>query len=245
LALFLSEGQRKPKETGGNTGKRMKQRTFTFLQTMPAPSDAAWSVVGACKGYGYAARVALEGKPGGKWSHRWLARQLRVSTGFLSRVLNDRQDMPEWMHKPIAVLTGSNLILQYAAEQDGKRGATEHETIKRLAAMLRAAWKSTYKTIPASDVDHHAGWRLGRLLAYDKDTTSAQTMGRHMIQRVKDWLRERRLLRLRRQMKVYAFNRYILATIVHEWNRERLARSPQQVARMDAADRKRLARLQR
>jgi hypothetical protein len=67
-----------------------------------------------------------------------------------------------------------------------------------------------------------------------------------MIQRVKDWLRERRLLRLRRLMDwCYDNNRAMRATVIFEWNRERLARSPQQIARLDAADRKRLARLQR
>lgn len=118
----------------------MKQRVFPWIQGLSEPIDAPRHTVAQCANYGMAVRIALAAKPGGPWTDAWLADRLKVSRGYLSRILNDQQPMPEWMHKPIAYATGSRLIEQFHAlqhaldDQDSTRAL-----IRRLAAQLRPA----------------------------------------------------------------------------------------------------------
>jgi len=91
----------------------MQQREFPWMQALTPPANVGREHVAACKSIGMAARVSLRLKPGGPWSDSWLASRLGVTRGYLSRVLNDKQDMPRWMLEPIAWATGSRLVLQY------------------------------------------------------------------------------------------------------------------------------------
>lgn len=120
----------------------MKQREFPWFNALPAPVNAPQHVVAQCASYGQAARVALAMKPGGPWSYAWLAKRLKVSKGYLSRVLNDQQPFPRWMLQPISFATGTRLIQQYDELQRALRitdAPTERDIVQRLAAMARAA----------------------------------------------------------------------------------------------------------
>jgi AraC-like DNA-binding protein len=112
----------------------MKQRAFPWIQGLPEPHGAPRRLVAQCTGYGMAARVALAAKPGGPWTDAWLASRLKVSRGYLSRVLNEQQPMPRWMLRPITYATGSRLVQQYHE----LFGTSECE-VSRLADMLREA----------------------------------------------------------------------------------------------------------
>jgi hypothetical protein len=117
----------------------VKQRNFPWIQSLSAPTDAPRSAVAQCTGYGMATRVALEMKAGGPWTDAWLASRLSVSRGYFSRVLSDKQDMPEWMLRPIAYATGSNLILQYHALQEAlAAGDDTRALIRRIAQQAMA-----------------------------------------------------------------------------------------------------------
>lgn len=119
----------------------MKQRNFPWIQSLSAPTDAPRSTVAQCAdhGYGMVARIALEMKPGGPWSDSWLASRLGVSRGYFSRVLSDKQDMPEWMLRPIAYATGSNLILQYHALQEALSARDDTRALIRKIAQQAMA----------------------------------------------------------------------------------------------------------
>ena len=113
-----------------------KQHVFPWISGLSNPIDAPKRTVSQCETYGMAARVALEMKPGGPWSERWLAARLNVSSGYFSRVLNDQQPMPEWMLRPIAFATGSRLPLQYHAMIEAEKvmdGDCTRALIRRLA----------------------------------------------------------------------------------------------------------------
>ena len=113
----------------------MKQRVFPWIQGLSPPTDAPRSTVAHCDNYGMAARIALAAKPGGPWTDAWLATRLHVSRGYLSRVLNDQQPMPAWMHTPIAYATGSRLVLQFHALQEALDDSNA-ALIRRLAQQL-------------------------------------------------------------------------------------------------------------
>lgn len=117
----------------------MKQRSFPWIQGLSTPIDAARQTVARCDNHGVAALVALEMKPGGPWSDAWLAARLGISRGYMSRVLNDKQPMPEWMLRPIAYATGSNLILQYHALQEALSvGDDTRALIRKIAQQAMA-----------------------------------------------------------------------------------------------------------
>lgn len=112
----------------------MKQRTFPWIQSLSAPTDAPRATVVQCTSYGMAVRVALEMKPGGPWSDAWLAGRLGVSRGYLSRVLADKKPMPEWMLRPIAFATGSRLVEQYHALQQALAAGDDTRALIRQIA---------------------------------------------------------------------------------------------------------------
>lgn len=120
----------------------MKQRSFPWIQGISDPIDAPKRTVAQCENYGMAARIALEMKLGGPWTDSWLASRLGVSRGYLSRILNDQQPMPEWMLRPIAFATGSRLTLQYHAMIEAEKvidGDCTRSLIRRLAQQAMAA----------------------------------------------------------------------------------------------------------
>ena len=120
----------------------MKQREFPWFQTVQAPTNAPQHVVAQCASYAQAARVALVMKAGGPWTDAWLAGRLKVSKGYLSRVLNGQQPFPRWMLQPISFATGTRLVQQYDDLQRALRitdAPTERDIVQRLAAMARAA----------------------------------------------------------------------------------------------------------
>lgn len=80
-----------------------------------------------------AARVALGMKSGGPWSESWLASRLGISRGYLSRVLNDQQPMPQWMRRPISYATGYRLVEQFHALQTCERPEDGRAQIERIA----------------------------------------------------------------------------------------------------------------
>lgn len=120
----------------------MRQRQFPWLQSVEAPQNAPQHVVAQCASYAQAARVALAMKPGGPWTDAWLAGRLKVSKGYLSRVLAGVQPMPRWMLQPISFATGTRLLQQYDDLQRALRitdAPTERDMVQRLAAMAMAA----------------------------------------------------------------------------------------------------------
>lgn len=120
----------------------MKQRNFPWMQAIEHPRNAPQHVVAQCASYGQAARVALAMKPGGPWTDAWLAQRLKVSKGYMSRVLSGIQPFPRWMLQPISFATGSRLLQQYDDLQRALRitdAPTERDIVQRLAAMARAA----------------------------------------------------------------------------------------------------------
>lgn len=117
----------------------MKQREFPWIQAVSPPQDAPRAALAQCTSYGMAARVSLAAKPGGRWSDAWLATRLGVSKGYLSRVLNDKQEMPAWMIRPICYATGSNLVRQYADLQDALAVTDSRRDVERLAELVRRA----------------------------------------------------------------------------------------------------------
>lgn len=121
----------------------MKQRKFPWISALPEPRAELPHLVAQCTGYGMAARLSLELKPGGPWTESWLAQRLGLkSRGHMSRLLNDKQTMPRWMLLPIAYATGSKAILQYDQLQRAMRiaaGETTRDAVERLAQQARAA----------------------------------------------------------------------------------------------------------
>lgn len=90
-----------------------RQRKFPWIQGLAEPARADVRAVARCTGLGMAAKAALQAKPGGPWTDAWLASRLGVSRGYLSRILADKQDMPDWMIRPICYATGTWLVQQY------------------------------------------------------------------------------------------------------------------------------------
>lgn len=120
----------------------MRQRSFPWMQSLQAPVNAPQHVVAQCASYAQAARVALAMKPGGPWTDAWLAERLKVSKGYLSRVLSGQQPFPRWMLQPVSFATGTRLLQQYDDLQRALRitdAPTERDIVHRLAAMARAA----------------------------------------------------------------------------------------------------------
>lgn len=131
---------RKQQETLGDT--IVKQRNFPWIQALSPPTDAPRSVVAQCAelSYGTVVRIALEMKAGGPWSDAWLASRLGVSRGYFSRILSDKQPMPEWMLRPIAFATGSNLILQFHKLQEALSDTDDTRALIRRIAQQAAAY---------------------------------------------------------------------------------------------------------
>lgn len=120
----------------------MKQREFPWIQAVQTPQNAPQHVVAQCASYAQAARVALVMKAGGPWTDAWLAGRLKVSKGYMSRVLSGAQPMPRWMLQPISFATGTRLIQQYDDLQRALRitdTPTMRDHVQRLAAMAMAA----------------------------------------------------------------------------------------------------------
>lgn len=133
-------------QDAGNTRKQQEteifQRSFPWMQSVAAPSFAPRDVVTQVKDYGMAVRVALKGKPGGPWTQNWLAERIKVSRGYMSKVLSDPNRFQHWMIDPICWATGSWLVKQFHDLQEALN-QSEHDIASRvtdrLAERLRAA----------------------------------------------------------------------------------------------------------
>lgn len=68
------------------------------------------------------------------------ARMLKISEGHLSKIVNEREPMPEWFPLAFCYATGSNLLRQYLALQEALQETAErHDWLERkLANELRA-----------------------------------------------------------------------------------------------------------
>lgn len=116
-----------------------RQRKFPWIQGLAEPAKVDMRAVARCTGRGMAARAALQAKPGGPWTDAWLATRLGVSRGYLSRILTDKQEMPDWMVRPICYATGTWLVQQYAELFDEPCEVTAVANLIRPSIELRAA----------------------------------------------------------------------------------------------------------
>lgn len=115
----------------------MQQRIefFRDLRALPVPQKAAPNIVRMCESARMAMRVSLRGH-----KHEAVASQLRVSKGYLSKIVNEKQPMPEWFEEAFCYATNSWLLRQYLALQTALNETTERADWleRKLANELRA-----------------------------------------------------------------------------------------------------------
>src|SRR6476619_3598990 len=97
------------------------QRNFPFLSVMPPPKRAPAHLVARIKSDAQAIGVSLIGH-----KHSYIARELRISGGYLSQMLHGKA-VPEWLVKPCCALTGSALLAQYRDLIEREQLADESE----------------------------------------------------------------------------------------------------------------------
>jgi hypothetical protein len=121
----------------------MKQRQFTWLSAMPAPTDAPSQLLAMCTNEADAIQVALRACAGRRRSQSQLAAQMGISKSYLSEIKAGDKPMPEWMVRPFASLTGSNIVQQYRDLQEALRivsqKPTQSDRINRMARLLEQA----------------------------------------------------------------------------------------------------------
>lgn len=115
------------------------QRRIEFLrdfQLVNPPKDAPAKVVRQCDSARMAMRTTLKAK-GLKLLP--LATQLEISESYLSRIVNEREPMPEWFAEAFCIATQSNLLRQYLALADFESEAqdTSRWLERKLANELR------------------------------------------------------------------------------------------------------------
>lgn len=119
----------------------MEQRSFAFLQSLPAPTDADARILSLCRSEADALTLTLRFK-GERFSAAWFAERLGVSGAYLSQMRHGKP-IPEWIVKPICALAGTNLLSQYRTLQLALRIATHSQTqrerIEMLVREMRAA----------------------------------------------------------------------------------------------------------
>ena len=133
------------RRNGGSTNGlyEMKQREFSWLAAMAAPVNAPSQLLAMCVNESDAIQVALRACAGRRRSQNQLAKQLCISKGYLSEIKKGEKPMPEWMIRPFAYLTGSNIVQQYRDLQEALRiisqKPTQSDRINRMARLLEQA----------------------------------------------------------------------------------------------------------
>jgi hypothetical protein len=116
------------------------QRSIEFqrdLQLCKPPVDAPRNILRQIESRRMAMRTTLRGR-GLKLLA--VAKQLNISEGYLSKLVNEREPMPEWFPEAFCCKTGCNLLRQYIALSEAldERADTERWLERKLAAELRA-----------------------------------------------------------------------------------------------------------
>lgn len=111
---------------------------FRDFQLKKPPLDAPAKLVRQVESPRMAMRTTLKAK---RLKLLPLAAQINISEGYLSKLVNEREPMPEWFPIAFCYATGSNLLRQYLALTDAleERHNTEQWLERKLANELRAA----------------------------------------------------------------------------------------------------------
>lgn len=111
---------------------------FRDLRALRTPSDAPAKVVRQCASARMAMRVSLRAT---RCKQRTVAQAIHKSDGYLSKIVNGHEPMPEWFPAAFCQITGSNLLRQFLALQDALADAADTEAWqeRRMADDLRRA----------------------------------------------------------------------------------------------------------
>lgn len=110
---------------------------FRNLQSLNPPKDAPAKVLRQVESARMAMRLSLK-LCGVK--HEAIACQLRMSKGYLSKLVNERMPMPEWFPMAFCYATGSNALRQFLtlsealAETQGRADWLERKLVSELRA---------------------------------------------------------------------------------------------------------------
>lgn len=117
----------------------MQQQRIEFfrdLRLLPEPQRAALNIVRQVESARMAMRVSLQGH-----KHEAVAARLKISKGYLSRIVNEKQPMPEWFEEAFCLATQSWLLRQYLALQCALTESEDRTDWleRKLASELRSA----------------------------------------------------------------------------------------------------------
>jgi hypothetical protein len=109
---------------------------FRDLQLRKPPTDAPGKIVRQVESPRMAMRTTLKAQG---LKLLCVSRVLKISEGYLSKLVNEREPMPEWFPAAFAYATGSNLLRQFLAlsEALNEKADTERWLERKLAAELR------------------------------------------------------------------------------------------------------------
>lgn len=105
----------------------MKQREFPWLSIVPQPKDVDDATLRLCRTEQEAFAATLRAK-GVKYTASWFAKQLGVSSAYMSQLKAGVKPIPDWMVGPLCCLAGTNLLAQYRELQAALRIMRDQRT---------------------------------------------------------------------------------------------------------------------
>ena len=111
---------------------------FRDLQLRKPPTDAPAKIVRQVESPRMAMRTTLKAQG---LKLLGVSRVLNISEGYLSKIVNEREPMPEWFPMAFSYATGSNLLRQYLALAEAMTDAQDSQAWleRKLVNDLRSA----------------------------------------------------------------------------------------------------------